>query len=330
VRWRLVRYAGGCLLAAVALYACFARTDWAQVVAACRIAQSFWVVVALGSVMLTLALVTERWSMLLGRDRARPSWGALWDAVVVGQAVNIVFPLRFGEGARVAMTCGAPGLSLGRVTMVLAFERTLDVTAFATVVLVLISAGALPSMFAGIVPSVVLLTGATMAAVALAVWAGPRALGWLRRRFGRPGSAVSEWLERQQAGIERAQSDVRLGRRLPALIIMTALILLSSASTNWLIFRAFELPVPPTTALVLLAVLQVGTAIVSVPGNVGVFHYLTVLTLTAWHIPRADALAVAIVLHVISLGPRVILGAVAAASLRGRRVRAAASDGARL
>ena len=322
-----MRYCGGCLLAATGLYACFVRVDWPQFVAAFRLARPFWIIVGLGSVMLTVTLVTERWSMLLGREPPAPDWRALWNAVVLGQAVNIVFPLRFGEGARVAMTCRAPGLLLGRVTVALAFERTLDVAAFATVMLILIAAGRLPGVFAGMMPIVALLVGSTMAVVGLAVWAGPRALGWVRTRTGRPASGLSWWLERQQASIEHARSDAHLAHALPILMTLTALILVSSASTNWLIFRAFALPVPPTAALVLLVVLQVGTAIVSVPGNVGVFHYLTVVTLAAWQIPPAQALAVAMVLHVVSLGPRVILGAVAAGSVRLRRVERAASGG---
>jgi uncharacterized membrane protein YbhN (UPF0104 family) len=76
--------------------------------------------------------------------------------------------------------------------------------------------------------------------------------------------------------------------------------------------------VPPVAALVLLAVLQVGTAVVSVPGNIGVFHYLTVVTLATWRVPAPVALATAIVLHIVSLGPKVVLGAIAAASLRMR------------
>ncbi len=244
VRWRMVRFACGGGFAALALYACFAHTPWTQLIAAFRIARVLWIVVALGSVLLTLVLVTERWSRLIG-DTPTLRWSALWNAVVVGQAVNIVFPLRFGEGARVAMTSAAPGLSLGGVTVVVAFERLLDVAAFATMVFILISAGAVPSVFAGIVPTVALLAGVTIVAVALAVRVGPQALAWLRARIGRPDSWLSRWLEQQEAGIAQAQSDARLvSIRLPMLIALTVLVLLSSASTNWLIFRAFALPVP--------------------------------------------------------------------------------------
>jgi uncharacterized membrane protein YbhN (UPF0104 family) len=93
---------------------------------------------------------------------------------------------------------------------------------------------------------------------------------------------------------------------------------IGAVSTNVLVFHAFDLHVPLITGLVLLVVLQIGTTVVSVPGNVGVFHYLTVLTLGAVNVPRSDALAVAVVLHAVSIGPKVLLGAIALAGT-GRR-----------
>ena len=91
---------------------------------------------------------------------------------------------------------------------------------------------------------------------------------------------------------------------------------LGAVSTNLLVFRAFDLQVPLVTGLVLLVVLQIGTTVVSVPGNVGVVHYLTVLTLGALNVPRSEALAVAVVLHAVSIGPKVLLGAIALAGTR--------------
>ena len=49
----------------------------------------------------------------------------------------------------------------------------------------------------------------------------------------------------------------------------------------------------------------------SVPGNIGVFHYLTVLTLAQWQVPAPQALATGIVLHAISIGPKLLLAPLA-------------------
>jgi uncharacterized membrane protein YbhN (UPF0104 family) len=82
-----------------------------------------------------------------------------------------------------------------------------------------------------------------------------------------------------------------------------------AASTNYLLFFAFGLTVPAAAAIVLVIALQAGNSIVSVPGNIGVFQYVTVLTLGAYSVDRDVAFAYAVVLHVIALMPKVIAGA---------------------
>ena len=328
-RWRVARIVIGTLLAAAALYVSFLSVDRAQLWAAFGRANPQWLGAGLGSVMVTLSLVTWRWRWLVGEEPGgTPRWRPLWDSVVIGQAVNIVFPLRFGEGARVAVTCGELGYSMGRVMVGMALERALDVSAFATVVVMLLLAGRMPDAFRSVLPTVAVLIAATITIIVSVVWLMPVSLRWLRERAGRR-SRLAVWLQAQETSLRSGWADVTRGPRVLAIVALTAVGLVSSASTNFLIFRAFDLPVPPIAALVLLAVLQVGTAVVSVPGNIGVFHYLTVLTLATWHVPQSTALATAIVLHIVSLGPRVALGAVAAAGMRLRRAVTPISEGNR-
>ena len=45
------------------------------------------------------------------------------------------------------------------------------------------------------------------------------------------------------------------------------------------------------------------------PGNVGVFHYLTVLVLSAFSVDRQVAVGYALVLYFVALVPKIILGA---------------------
>ena len=316
--WRTLRAVAGFALAAAALYASVVNVEWAACLAAVRGARMFWIVVAAASVLVTVGFVTTRWARLLGLG-VTTSWWSLWSPVVIGQAVNIVFPLRFGEGARVAVTCAETGLPLGRVMVAMAIERALDVGAFGAIVVLLIVAGRLPTVFGGVLPLTLALMLATMAGVAVVVRFMPPILNTLRRRNASPSGLIA-WLDRQVTGVRTGWQDISRSTSLWPLVLLTALALLSSASANWLVFLAFALPVPPVAALVLLAVLQIGTAIVSVPGNIGVFQYLTITTLAAWGVPPPTGLAVAIVLHVVTLGPRVALGAVAGVRRGSRRV----------
>ncbi len=85
---------------------------------------------------------------------------------------------------------------------------------------------------------------------------------------------------------------------------------LLAASTNYLLFVAFRLPLPLVAALLLLISLQVANTLVSVPGNLGVFHYVTVLTLGAYSVDHDAALAYAIVLYIVALVPKILAGTV--------------------
>jgi uncharacterized membrane protein YbhN (UPF0104 family) len=190
----------------------------------------------------------------------------------------------------------------------LALERAFDVAAFATIVLILIVSGWMPDAFHGLLPAAATVTLATMGVALLSVQFLPGVLAWLRRRVGVLAPAAA-WMETQESAMRDGWTDVTRRDQLAMTALLTALIPVTAAGTNLLVLRGFGLPVPAITAFVLLVVLQIGTAVVSVPGNIGVFHYLTVVTLAAWGVSRPTAIATAIVLHAVSLGPKVLLGA---------------------
>ena len=326
-QWRAARYAIGALVAFGALYASLSNLSWPEILDAFSRVSVAWTVAAILSVLVSLALVTVRWGLLLGAwswdpalagFNARPAsrhWGALWDSVVVGQAVNIVIPLRFGEGARLAMTTRTVGVPVGRVVVALALERAFDAAAFATIVLLLIVSGAMPDAFRGVAPSAALVTLMTLAAVIVFVRVGPAGLDWLRRRSSL--ARGSGWIDRQAVAMREGWTDLAGHSRLVPTALLTALIPMTAAATNLLVFQGFGLAVPAIAALVLLVALQVGTAVVSVPGNIGVFHYLTIVTLAAWGVPRPAAFAAAVVLHAVALGPKVVLAAISMMAVRG-------------
>ena len=313
--WKPLRYVVGALCALVAAYASVVNIRWREVIDAFSQASVAWTAAAVGSVLLTLALVTWRWGVLLER-RPERHWWVLWHSIVLGQAVNIVVPLRFGEGVRLAAASRGLDVPVGRVMVALALERALDVSAFAVIVMLLVVGGRMPEIFAGLLPAAVVTATVTLAAAVLFVRFVPDALTWLAQRV-RFVSGAARAIDKQVSAMRDGWLEIRRSNRLTTTATLTALIPFVSAATNFLILRAFDLPVPVTAALVLLTVLQIGTAIVSVPGNVGVFHYLTIVTLAGWGVTRPTALAAAMVLHIVSLGPKVVLAAIAMPGLWG-------------
>ena len=62
-------------------------------------------------------------------------------------------------------------------------------------------------------------------------------------------------------------------------------------------------------ALIVLVALQVGTAVPSSPGRIGVFEYICVLSLAPFGVEREMALAYGLVLHAVAYGPPLVVGA---------------------
>ena len=91
--------------------------------------------------------------------------------------------------------------------------------------------------------------------------------------------------------------------------VMTVAIWALAAGTNQLIFLALDLRLPWTAAPFLLGVLHLGGLIRLAPGQIGVFHYLTILALGAFGADRAAGFACGLVLHLVVVGPPMALGA---------------------
>jgi glycosyltransferase involved in cell wall biosynthesis len=115
-------------------------------------------------------------------------------------------------------------------------------------------------------------------------------------------------LERQLAPATEGLAGIRTWTGRLALWGLSFVVMLLAASTNYLLCLAFELRVPATGAIVLLVALQVSNSIVSVPGNLGVFHYVTVLVLSYYGVERNVSVAYAIVLHTVAVLPKVVAG----------------------
>jgi hypothetical protein len=81
------------------------------------------------------------------------------------------------------------------------------------------------------------------------------------------------------------------------------------ALTNLAVLRALELPPSMGVALLLLAVLQLGMAVPSLPGRIGVFEGVCVAVLALFGVHAELALACGLLLHAVVLLPPAALGA---------------------
>jgi uncharacterized protein (TIRG00374 family) len=306
--FRSTRLAAGLALALLTLWLAFRGTDGPALRHALSGVHASWLAAALLLVGSALATLVVRWRLLFHPDRHRFSWTALTAGIMIGQMVNILLPLRVGEIARAYLVSRTEGLPVSRVLTTIGVEKLADLVSMG------VTAGALLVLFT--TPAwlhapgrAILVTGAI--ALGMAALLAVRAEAVFRYGLDAVGLVSRRWQERLGRAIGPGMiglSALRNWRVVLAVWLLSVLTLIQAAGTNYVLFRAFELDVPATAAFVLLLALQVGNSFVSVPGNLGVFHYVTVLVLSAYSVDRSLAAGYALVLYVVALGPKIALG----------------------
>ena len=83
------------------------------------------------------------------------------------------------------------------------------------------------------------------------------------------------------------------------------------ALANWAVMLAFGVSSWPA-AVLLLAGLMVGGVIVPTPGRLGIFEAICVMCLALFDVPYDTAVAIGLVLHLVVMGPPLIVGALLA------------------
>jgi uncharacterized protein (TIRG00374 family) len=293
-------------IAAVTLWLAFRDLDADALRASLAAADPWWVLAALVGVAVAWALAVVRWRVLFHPDR--PDSLHLAGALIVGQMANIILPLRLGELARVTLVSGAERLPPARVLATIALERLGDVVMLGIGTAIVFVTMPVPEWLERPGRALLVVAAASLVAT-IALASRPEAIlrFALRLSRGLPGAARPR-VERLATEALDAVRALGSRSRLFTFWVLSIVCFLSAAAVNYLMFRAFHLALPASAALLLLVVLQVGNTAVSVPGNLGVFHYLTMLVLVGRGVPRDVALAVAVALYAVALLTKIIVG----------------------
>ncbi|MFB0545403.1 MAG: lysylphosphatidylglycerol synthase transmembrane domain-containing protein, partial [Anaerolineae bacterium] len=113
------------------------------------------------------------------------------------------------------------------------------------------------------------------------------------------------WLDGLLRGLKLLGKPNVLGRAL----IWSGLIWALAAVTNYLVMEALRIEAPPVAAVLLLAALHLSVILPTTPTQLGVFHYVCVLSLSLFGVPREPALGYGFALHLVVYVPMISLGA---------------------
>jgi len=318
-RWgQAGRWIAGLGVAGISCWLLVRRLDWRDVATALGSADYRWAVAAVLAIVGTFFTRTWRWQALLWQSkvRVRPALTAL----LVGQVVNQILPMRSGDVVRAVWIGPERETGAAEALGSIALEKVWDLLALLACGVALLAWMPLPGWFARS-------TWGTAFALALGggfLWAGLHWQAPLFRWIGRV-------LARFPAGWDRALLPRlrRLANGLEAIrqptvsvrvLFWTGLTWGLGALANLAVLVAFGIH-SGAAAVFLLAALMVGGT-VPTPGRLGIYEGICVVSLALFGIPRDQALAVGLVLHLVVMGPPLIAAALLAlwpARSSGRR-----------
>lgn len=292
------------------------NADLAEVWRVMRTADRGLVAAGVVCLFLTYALRARRWQVMLAPLGHAHFWPA-FNATVIGFAASFVLPARAGEVVRPWLLARREGFDPAAVFATIVIERLLDLVT----VLVLLGLFLLvfdpglaaldPAMFAAV------RAGGLAAAAAALVGMGLLMLFAARPSLlARVVVAVTAWLPAGPARVVRALADafvvglavVRDPVRLAWAFVWSLPLWMVVAAQIWVVSIAIGVALPPSGALLMMAILVVGVA-VPTPGAVGGFHEAYRLGATAFFGADNDhAIGAAIVLHAVGFVPTLIAG----------------------
>jgi uncharacterized protein (TIRG00374 family) len=239
-------------------------------------------------------------------------FGANW----LGYLGNLVLPARLGEVVRSFVVSRREGLDMAETFGTAVLERIIDASSLAVIAALTAAAIGAPDWFIRVTAVIAAVGGAAIVFLGLV---GPhvllRPLDRLVRRLG-PGRrllGILRILDRLATGVSG------VGRRRATLlaIALSAVNWLIEATIFVLVAGSLGIALPPAAGLLVAAVTVLGTAVPSAPAYVGTYELAATAAATALGVPEADALALAIVAHTVTVLPLAIGGAIAASRVDG-------------
>jgi uncharacterized protein (TIRG00374 family) len=299
----------GILISIISIGFLIWTVDFAELGAALADANPLLVLLCIATVPLSMYLKVYRWRLFFPDPGSVTSNGLL-SALYLGYMANTVLPLRAGELVRAYLVGETERVSKSMVLATVLIEKVFDLGTIALLLVVLSFVMPLPEWASA---------AASASAVGLVVAAVCLGIALTARGFAlRITNAIEDRLPPlRKLGISSllasfldGLSFVRNPRRLLWVIVWSSILWTGAASTVYIGLLALGVDKGIPVALLALAITNLGMAVPSAPGYVGVFHSAVVVALEPYGVPSHQALAAGIVLHAVVFGIFIVGGLV--------------------
>lgn len=319
-RYRRIRLVG-IAISGLALVFVLGTMDLAEASRLMSQADVLVLVAALGLLVVQLMMRAVRWRILLPRraDGEPVALRVAVPALLIGYLGNAVLPARLGEPLRAAIVARRERLDFAVCFGATIIERVVDTATLAVVAF-------LAAVALGVTMSIVAVTGAaaiaglvvigllvTVGVTGIATTLARRVAGWTRSARV---DALTDRIVAFARGVDRGRSP----RRLIAAAAVSCACWALDALVFWLVAQAVGVSLSIPQAVLIAATTVLITAIPAAPGYVGTYELAAVSTATVLGIPATEALAVALLTHVLTTVPLAIGGVVALVATGARLV----------
>ncbi len=301
----------GLLISAAAVWFVLQTVDVGEAVAVIGRANPGWLLAIIGVVAVQSVLRAWRWSILMPArdDGTRVSGWALLPPMLVGYLGNTVLPARLGEPMRAVIASRRERIGTTEALGSVLVERLVDIAMLALV------AFAAALIVAGPAWTIQLLGVAAAAGVAGMIVLLTVGLDPVLRLADRLGLAKRPAIRDLAARFVATLGGRSRRAALLAAAGMSIVAWLLDAGSFWLAAQAVGVDLAYLAAAVVDGVSVLGTAVPSAPGFVGTFELAASGTARALGVPGAQALAMAVVVHVMTLLPLALGGAISLAAM---------------
>ncbi len=304
---RFLRLGAGLALSLLTLYLAFKNVSLGEVGQAFTRASPLYIVLALASVGVNTLAKVFRWEVLLGRERRKAGFYSILNSVLAGQMLNAVIPVRTGELYRIYVV-GGKGVGRTFVLGTVVLEKVLDMVCYALLFLLLLALSPLPAWVGGSGTTFIGLAALACLLVLLVAYRRGWVVDWMRRLGSWLPVSFQDYLARHlRLGLDSLEVLQHFSVSLK-LALWSALVWFVAILTNQLVLLAFGLRLPWAASVLLLVALQAGISLPSLPGKIGVFEYVAVLSLGVFRIEPSLALSYGILLHAIVYLPMLLAG----------------------
>lgn len=264
------------------------QLDPARVLSTLATARPEWLLLALVCYVAILPLWALQWCVLAPVD-GRPMFTRMIGVVSMTSSVLNTTPMLVGEAAAVLFLVTRAGLARAAALSVLAMDQLVLGIAKVGVLVTATWLLALPLWMERGMRTLGLLVALLLTALLIAAW-GDRTVARVARRLPARGGRL---LSAVAAALAPLRSPWRGGSALSLAVLKKVAEILAIVCVQ----HAFGIALPLSSAVLVLAALNLATLLPVVPGNVGVYEAVTVLAYGYLGIDPDRALGMAIVQH---------------------------------